>query len=480
MQKSTCVFPSVPVTFTGQSLVSHAGVKVLTGFMDALGFGALCEDRLGQFVPAGATHRPGRLVGSLAAMLAAGGEHVSDLDILRVSPGVFGQLPSNATVSRFFERTVTNPELFGYGIETLTRQLRSTAWEAAGNRNPALSATAADPLILDLDATLVASHSEKENVAGTYKGGYGFAPFIASCDYGAGNGTGEILACLLRTGNAGANSADDHIRVFETAVSGLPEGFFDETGALAGENVLVRTDSAGASRKFLWYLHSRNAQFSVSYPVPAAKAHMVDWINDKKNWQPALDQAGNDRTDAWVINATDIIPLTDYPPGTNLFLRAEPLHPGAQPTLLDIDGHRITAFLTNSPRWHGPFLDARHRARARCENRIKTLKNTGLGKLPFFDFAANQAWAWIAALASNLVSWLQLTALPAGDHAKGWDIKRWRYRLFATAGKIITRARKSYLLLPGTAPEHQLIHRLLEATASIAASLKNPTAIMQT
>jgi hypothetical protein len=479
MQKSTRVFPSVPVTFTGQSLVSHAGAAVLTGFMDALGFGALCEDRLGQFVPPGAKHRPGRLLGSLAAMLAAGGEHVSDLDILRVSPGVFGQLPSNATVSRFFERTVANPELFGYGIETLTRELRSRAWEAAGSRNPALSATAADPLILDLDATLVSSHSEKENVAGTYKGGYGFAPFIASVDYGAGNGTGEILACLLRPGNAGANSADDHIRVFETAVSGLPGAFFTGDGALAGEKVLVRTDSAGASRKFLWYLHSQNVQFSVSYPVPAAKAHMVDWINDKKNWQPALDQAGHDRADAWVINATEIIPLTDYPPGTNLYLRAEPLHPGAQPTLLDIDGHRITAFLTNSPRWHGPFLDARHRARGRCENRIKTLKNTGLGKLPFFDFAANQAWANIAALACNLVAWLQLTALPGGHHAKGWDIKRWRYRLFATAGKIITRARKSYLLLPGTAPEHQLIHRLLEATARITASLKKPTALMQ-
>jgi hypothetical protein len=95
--------------------------------MDALGFGRLCEERLGQFVPSGARHRPGRLVGSLAAMLAAGGEHVSDLDILRSSPGVFGQLPSNATVSRFFERTVANPELFSYGFETLTRELRTRA-----------------------------------------------------------------------------------------------------------------------------------------------------------------------------------------------------------------------------------------------------------------------------------------------------------------------------------------------------------------
>ena len=467
MQKSTVVFPSLPVSFTGQSLISHAGVSVLTGFMDALGFGRLCEDRLGQFVPSGAKHRPGRLVGSLAAMLAAGGEHASDLDILRSSPGVFGQLPSNATVSRFFERTVTNPELFSYGFETLTRELRTRAWDAAGDRGPALTATAADPLIIDLDATLVTSHSDKENVAGTYKGGYGFAPFIASIDYGGGNGSGEILAAVLRPGNAGANSAEDHIRVFHTAAAQLPDGFYNEAGTLAGEKVLVRTDSAGASRKFLWHLHSLGVQFSTSYTLPFGKAHMIDWISDKEYWQPALDQHGNDRNDAWVINATDVVPLTDYPPGTNLFLRAEPLHPGAQPTLLDVDGHRITAFLTNSPRWHGPFLDARHRARGRCENRIKTLKNTGLGKLPFFDFAANQAWANIAALAFNLVSWLQLAALPDGHHAKAWDIKRWRYRLFATAGKIITRARRNQLLLPETAPEKDLLKLLLENTARL-------------
>jgi hypothetical protein len=208
-------------------------------------------------------------------------------------------------------------------------------------------------------------------------------------------------------------------------------------------------------------------QFSTSYTLPFGKAHMIDWITNKEYWQPALDQHGAERTDGWVINATDIIPLTDYPPGTKLFLRAEPLHPGAQPTLLDVDGHRITALLTNAPRWHGPFLDARHRARGRCENRIKTLKNTGLGKLPFFDFAANQAWANIAALAFNLVSWIQLTALPDSHHAKAWDIKRWRYRVFSIAGKIITRARRNQLLLPESAPEKDLLKLLLENTGRL-------------
>lgn len=474
MSKITGVFPSLPVATTGQSLVSHAGLNVVTSFVDALGFRGLCEDRLGQFVPSGARHRPGTILGSLAVMLAGGGEHVSDLDILRAGAGVFGKVASNATVSRFFERTVTNPDLFSYGFSTLIRELRSRAWASAGDRNPALNATALHPLVIDLDATLVTSHSDKEMAVGTYKGGYGFAPFIASVDYGTGNGTGEVLAAVLRPGNAGANSADDHIKVFTQAIAQLPDDFYDQDGELIGKKILVRTDSAGASRKFLHHLSSLGVQFSVSYPVPVMKTNMVAWINDKQYWQPALDQDGNDRTNAWVINATDVFGLTDYPPGTNLYLRAEPLHPGAQATLLDVDGHRVTAFLTNSPRWHGPALDARHRARGRCENRIKTLKNTGLGKLPFFDFHANQAWASIAALAMNLVSWLQLTTLPTGHKARGWDMKRWRYRLFATAGKLITRARRARLLIADKGPEAGTIITLQAAIAGLKTRLRRP------
>lgn len=468
MFKNSPVFPALPVATTSQALLSHAGLNVVTSFVDALGFRALCEDRLGQFVPIGAKHRPGGILGSVAVMLAGGGEHVSDLDILRSSAGVFGEVASNATMSRFFQQAAAAPEVFDHGFATLTRELRSRVWDAAEDRSPALTATALDPLIIDLDATLVTSHSDKEQAVGTYKGGYGFAPFIASVDYGAGNGGGEILAVELRPGNAGANSADDHIKIFDQAVVQLPDVFYAEDGVLIGEKVLVRTDSAGASRKFLHYLSSLGVQFSVSYPVPVMKARMVAWINEKKYWQPALDQSGDERADAWVVNATNVLGLTDYPEGTNLYLRAEPLHPGAQATLLDLDGHRVTAFLTNSPRWHGPTLDVRHRARGRCENRIKTLKNTGLGKLPFFDFNANQAWVNIASLAMNLVSWLQLSMLPNGHKARGWDVKRWRYRLFATAGKLITRARKTWLLIPATAPEADTITTMLEAIKELA------------
>jgi hypothetical protein len=62
------------------------------------------------------------------------------------------------------------------------------------------------------------------------------------------------------------------------------------------------------------------------------------------------------------------------------------------------------------------------------------------------------------------LSWLQLTALPEGHRAKAWDIKRWRCRFFATAGKIITRARRNQLLLPASAPVKGLLKLLLENT----------------
>lgn len=150
MSQITGVFPSLPVATTGQSLVSHAGLNVVTSFVDALGFRGLCEDRLGQFVPSGARHRPGTILGSLAVMLACGGGYVSDLDILRTGSGIFGKVASNATVSRFFERTVTNPDHFSYGFATLTRELRSRVWGASGDRNPALKATAREPLVVDL------------------------------------------------------------------------------------------------------------------------------------------------------------------------------------------------------------------------------------------------------------------------------------------------------------------------------------------
>ena len=381
MLNDTRVFPSVPAAPTGQTLLSHAGLNVLTSFLDAAGFGSLCEDRLADFVPETATHRPGRVLGALAVMLADGGEHVSDLDTLRDSPELFGPVASNATVSRFVERTAEAPEAFTLGFAAVTKALRSRIWEAAGKRNPATLATDLDPLVhgllferflnperismpdIDLDATLVDAHSEKEWATGHYKRGFGHSPFVASLDYSRGNGTGEVLVAELRAGNQGANSAKDHVRVLDKALDQLPDSMRDEHGNLLTNRILIRTDSAVASREFLNHLHSLGLQFSTSYTLPVPNERFVHWINDKDLWERVVEQDGYERRDAWVIDATKVIKLHGYPEGTRLYLRAEPLHPGAQASIFDVDGHRVTAFLTNTPRYNVAFLDARHRAR---------------------------------------------------------------------------------------------------------------------
>ena len=416
-----------------------------------------------------ATHRPGKILGALALALslAAGGEQAADIDQLRAAPELFGLVASDATVSRFMGRIKDQPDAFAYGFATMTRSLRTKVWAAAGVRNPAQLATPADPLLIDIDASLVHVHSEKEGSAGTYKGGYGFSSMIAMADYGKGSGTGEVLAVHLRPGNRGANSANSHIEVLNQALAQLPDDFYDEHGNLMGEKILVRTVSAGSSREFLHHLDSLGIQFSTSYSLPVIKERFIRWIDEKKYWEPALSADGDLRDDAWVIDASKVLELKDYPSGTRIYLRAEPLHPGAKATLFDTDGNRVTAFLTNSPRFNVAFLDARHRARGRCENRITTLKNTGLGKLPYWSFAANQAWADLAMFAVNLVSLLQLAVLPGGHEAGCWDLKRWRYRLFSMAGKIVSGGRRRRLLIPVRAPGASLLCQLQKGIGTL-------------
>lgn len=210
-----------------------------------------------------------------------------------------------------------------------------------------------------------------------------------------------------------------------------------------------------------------------SYALPVVNERFIGWINEKKYWEPALTAHGKVREDAWVIDASNILALKDYPPGTRIYLRAEPLHPGAKANLFDTDGNRVTAFLTNAPRFDPALLDVRHRARGRCENRIKSLKAAGLGKLPFFAFGANQAWANLAMFAFNLVTWLQLAVLPAEHVAGSWDLKRWRYRVWSLAGKLVTGSRQPRILVNQDAPEADLVLLLHERISLLAGRWRN-------
>lgn len=227
----------------------------------------------------------------------------TDLDILCVSPCVFGPAPSNATVSRFFERTVANSELFAYGFENR----RKAQPRGQGDGRNRRSRPRGDPRDVAFG---------KGKHRRTYKRGYGFAPFIAICDYGAGDGTGEILAALLRPGNAGANSADDHIRVFDAATAQLPGTFSTPAARCLGRRSwsaptvpVPRGNSSGTC-----------TPAGCRSPAPIrSRWAKPDQINDKRYWQPARDQDGQDRPDAWVMNDTHVILRSGCPPGMNCF-----------------------------------------------------------------------------------------------------------------------------------------------------------------
>jgi hypothetical protein len=124
-------------------------------------------------------------------------------------------------------------------INTAHAAARAHVWAAAGVHAPDAGIGADRPLVIGLDATLVTSHSDKQLARPTFKRGYGFHPLCAFADHGP-DGTGEPLAVLLRPGNAGSNTAADHITVIRDALAQLPS---HRPGIRPGRKVLIRTDS---------------------------------------------------------------------------------------------------------------------------------------------------------------------------------------------------------------------------------------------
>ncbi len=176
---------------------------------------------------------------------------------------------------------------------------------------------------------------------------------------------------------------------------------------------------------------------------------------------------------AWVAELTGLLDLSGWPPGMRAFVRQERPHPGAQLRLTDIDGLRVTAFATNAVRRQLADLELRHRRRARCEDRIRCAKDTGLTNLPLHDVDQNKVWCAVVSVACGLIAWLQLLAL-AGHDARRWEPKGLRLRVLSAAGRMAVSGRRTVLhLSPAGTWSHQLltVHQRLRALPSPAADL---------
>jgi hypothetical protein len=308
--------------------------------------------------------------------------------------------------------------------------------------------SAGGPVVVDLDATLVGAHSEKEGATATFKRGFGFHPMLAFVDHGAG-GTGEPLAAMLRPGKANANDAADQIAVLDAALVQLPEP--------VRARVLVRGDTGAGVKEFVWHVHDLGLQYSVGVygrqPVLDALAALP-----KQAWRRAVGADGHPRDGAQVAELTRWMPVTftGWPPGMRIIARRERPHPGAQLRITDDEGWRITVFATNTAGGRLAQLEVRHRLRARAEDRIRTLKDTGLANLPLQAFAKNQIWLELVQLAAELLTWTQLLAW-SDTPARNWEPKRLRLRLLAVAARLITTGRRRILRLSRRWPWSDLL-----------------------
>jgi hypothetical protein len=350
---------TVDVTPDGDGLVSHAGTALLAQVADKVGLRRALSIELAVLKSRRSGHDLGRVVRDLAVMLADGGDCLADLRALGDQQALFGAVASSSTAFRVIDRIASDPD----GLERLRAvhaRARACAWKLTG---------APERLDVDLDATLLSCHSDKEGAAGTFKGGFGFHPMLAY-----GDQTGEALAGELRPGNAGANTAADQIAVAEQALEQIPVEHIETI------DLLLRADSAGASHELLEWAREARIRFSVGYDLTETVRAAILAMPDGA-WVCAVDQDGSERPNGHVAEITDHLDLTSWPAGSRVIVRRERAHPGAQLSFTDHDGHRFQAILTDRPEADIADIERRHRQRARVEDHIRNDKDTGLANL---------------------------------------------------------------------------------------------------
>lgn len=413
--------PRLSVTTGGKGVVSHAGARLLVDLADELG---LTENLSVAMAPTKSRrrgHDRGEVLVDLAVALADGATTISDMRVLGDQPGLFGAVASVPTTWRTLE-AMDDATLDR--IAEARAECRKAAW--AAGMDPGF-------YVIDIDGTLVDAHSEKELATRTYKRGFGFYPLMAYLD-----ATGEALAGMLRRGNAGSGTAEDHVVVLDAALGQLPvDPHADE--------VILRTDAGGTSHALADACRERGVRFVGGCQLHTEVAKTILAI-PKNRWIRSISADGAEERDSGeVAEITDLVNLKRWPNGTRMLIRREEPHPGAQLRFTDVEGYRFQVFVTDL---RGPdicFIEALYRGRGRCECRIRDTKDTGLTNLPSASFAINTAWLVTVLIASDLLAWTK--GLCLNGELRRAEPKRLRYMLLHTAGVLVRSARCTTLRL---------------------------------
>lgn len=460
--QSTTSRPKIVVTGDGHGVASHAGSRLLADLADRTGLSDALSQAVSGLRERRSAHDPGRVLVDLAVMLADGGRCISDLAVLRDRPELFGKVASTATTWRVLD-SIDGPMLAA--IRAARAAAREQLWaqrehavgpvaghEAGGRVWPGLR--------LMVDATLVSTHSEKEHAAATFKGGFGYHPLTIWLD-----NTNEALAAILRPGNAGSNTTADHITVTDLALAQIPDAHRH------GTPILVSADGAGATKDWLRHLRAQrelgvDLEFSVGFTMTSAVQHAILALPERA-WTAAIEADGGLRDGADVAELTGLLPAltaAGWPAGMRVIVRRERPHPGAQLTFTDHDGWRFQTFATDTATGQLAHLEARHRAHARVEDRIRCAKSTGLDHLPSRQFAINAAWVELTLIACDLLAWTQTTLLD-GDLAKA-EPRTLRYRLLHAAARLTRGQRRMFVRIDAGWPWR---HALATAFARLQA-----------
>uniref|UniRef100_UPI003FA35402 IS1380 family transposase n=1 Tax=Streptomyces luteogriseus TaxID=68233 RepID=UPI003FA35402 len=438
----------------GRAVVSQAGSVLLVETVRKIGLDQAISAALTPWRRPRAVHDPGKMLVDLALAVALGGDCLADIALLRSEPAAFGPVASDPTVSRLIDTLAASGEKALTAIRTARSEVRRRVWELADDRAPDAGAQ----VTVDLDGVLVVAHSDKQDAAPTWKKTYGHHPLMGFVDHGPG-GTGEPVAALLRPGNAGSNTAADHITAARLALAQLPKKY------RRGRRTLIRCDSAGGTHQFVAWLAQRGRWLSYSVGMVITESiHEHVLKIPASAWTPAIESDGEVRDGAWIAELTGDL-LDGWPQGIRLIVRKERPHPGAQLRITDADGMRITCFATNTLNRPITGLELRHRLRARAEDRIRAARATGLRNLPLHDTAQNKVWLEIVQIALDLLAWMPMLALTG--RARLWEPRRLRLRLFSAAGQLVTTGRRRILRLARHWPWIREITDALERLAPL-------------
>lgn len=355
MRKRSASYPRVRIESGGHGVVSQAGGVLLVETARKSGLDTAISAALVPWRRPRAVHDPGKILLDVALAVALGGDCLADVSMLRAEPAVFGPVASDPTVSRLVDKLAAAGPKALDAIRTARADAREYVWKLARNQAPDRDGH----VIVDLDGVLELAHSEKQDAAATWKKTYGHHPLMGFVDHGRG-GTGEPVVALLRPGNAGSNTAADHITATRLALAQLPQQH------RRGRSTLIRTDSAGGTHEFVAWLAQRGRWLSYSVGMTITEQiHQAVLKVPDSAWTPAVEPGGEVRDGAWTAELDGDV-LKGWPQRMRLIVRKERPHPGAQLRFTDADGLRLTAFATNTADGKVADLELRHRQRARA------------------------------------------------------------------------------------------------------------------